>query len=209
MSKLRKYLIAGLLVWLPVIATVFIINMVLHFIGSIYGVIPSQYQPHKFFGHTIPGIGLILTVLIILATGILTTNFLGKKLFFIADKIIHKIPLIRSIYSAASKLCHSLLSSNSRSFKRVLLIEFPQPDMWMIAFETCDKSNFNQLATNMITVFVPCSPNPTSGFMLFVDKNRVREIDISVEQAFKMVVSIGVISPEQLQNEESEFNSTP
>lgn len=198
MSRLRKYIVAGLLVWLPILATYFIVRFLIEGVDNVVKLIPEQYRPDQFFGMHIPGIGLVITIVIVFITGIIATNFFGKKLFELSEKLLHRIPLVRSIYSAARQLVHTLLTPNGNSFKKAVMIEFPRKGVYSIGFVTNNGFVSPNTDHNSITVFVPTAPNPTSGFMMIVPQDQVTELDISVEQAFKMVVSIGVIAPDHV-----------
>lgn len=195
MNRLRKYLLAGLLVWLPILTTYFIVRFIIEAIDNVVMLIPQQYRPEHFFGMHVPGFGLVLTLVIVFATGLVATNFFGNKLLELSERLLNRIPLVRSIYSAARQLAHTILTPNGQSFKKVVLIEFPRKGTQSIGFVTNQGFAENITGTQTITVFVPTAPNPTSGFMMIVNKDDVTELDISIEQAFKMVVSIGVITP--------------
>jgi uncharacterized membrane protein len=197
MTKLRKYLIAGLLVWLPILATYFIVRFLVNIVDAIVTLIPASYRPDLWLGHHIPGTGLVLTIIIVFTTGIIATNFFGKKLFNLSERIVSRIPLVRTIYSATRQVVHSVLTPSNQSFSKVLMIEFPRKGIWSVGFLTNKGAKSLDGNNDTVTVFVPTAPNPTSGFMMIAPKDEVRELDISVEEAFKMIVSVGVIVPDR------------
>lgn len=192
---LKKPFIAGLLVWLPVLATFFILKFLISAVDGVVRLIPAAYRPDVFFGHHIPGVGLVLTLIIIFITGLITTNFLGKHLVNLSERILAKIPLVRSIYSATKQVVQSILSPSHQSFSKAVLVEFPRKGVWSIGFVTNKAINHIPGEANKTSVFVPTAPNPTSGFFLMMDASEMHPLSISVEEAFKMVVSVGVIAP--------------
>ena len=194
MSRIRKYIVAGLLVWLPILATYFILRFLLRVINGVASVIPERYQPVGWLGHHIPGFGIIISILVIFVTGILVTNFLGRRLVSVWEKLMARIPLVRSIYGATKQVAHSILTPNERSFRRAVLIQFPRDGAWSVGFQT--NNDFPHIALdNNITVFIPTAPNPTSGFMVIVNEEQVKPLNVSIEEAFKMIISVGVVTP--------------
>jgi uncharacterized membrane protein len=197
MSNIRKYLIAGLLVWVPLAATVLIIKLVIDLMDMTLLLFPERLHPENLWGFTIPGTGLILAVIVVFVTGVLAANLLGRKLVDVWENILGRIPLIRNVYNAFKQITHSVLSSENKSFRKVVLIEFPNQGMWSIGFLTNPdiKIESNSLDNELIAVFVSTTPNPTTGFLVMLPKNKVIELDITIEDAFKLVMSMGVIVP--------------
>ena len=197
---LKKFLIAGCLVWLPIIATVWIISVLVSLFDRLVDILPAAYRPDAWFGIHIPGIGIVVAVLVVLVTGILVTNILGNKLMQWADAFLHHVPLVGSLYSTIKQVLQTVLSSEGKSFRKVLLIEYPRQRLWSIAFLTSDASTEVNTATGeeMITAFVPTTPNPTSGFLIIVPKANVKELSMSIEEAFKVVVSLGTLKVDEL-----------
>jgi len=198
MSTFRKYLIAGLLVWVPLAATVLIIKLVIDLMDKTLLLFPEQYHPEILWGFTIPGTGLILAVIVVFVTGVLAANLLGRKLVDVWENILGRIPLIRNVYNAFKQITHSVLLSETKSFSKVVLVEFPNQGMWSIGFLTNPLVNIqsNSLDKELIAVFVSTTPNPTTGFLIMLPKNKVIELEITIEDAFKMVMSMGVIVPD-------------
>lgn len=195
MKKLRYYLISGLLFWLPLGVTVLFIKVV---VESLDNIVPAAYRPEQLFGFNIPGFGVIFVFIIILITGVLIANLLGKKLVELWEKLLNKIPGFRSIYNAIKQLSSSLLASSNDNFKKALLIEYPRKGLWTIAFQTGDyKGEVEEyIGEEIINIYVPTTPNPTSGFFIMLAKKDVKELDMSIDQAFKLIISTGIITPE-------------
>lgn len=195
MHKLRSYLMAGLLVWLPIIVTLLIIRFIIGLLDGVFGLLPAKYQPDYFLGVHIPGLGIILSVIILLATGLTVTNFLGKQLVGYWDALMARIPLVRSIHSGVKQILHTMFTPDGPAFRKVLLVEYPRRDMWSIAFQTGKVSPKVKkvLEEDMVTIFIPTTPNPTSGFLMIVPRADTREVDLTVDEALKMVISLGVV----------------
>lgn len=197
MKHLRRYLVAGILFWVPVGVTLFVLRVLVDLMDRSLLLLPMKYRPEQLFGFNIPGLGIILTLLVLLLTGVLAANYLGRQMVSFWESILHRIPLVRSIYSGAKQVAETLFSDSSQSFKKVLLIEYPRKGLWSLAFLTSDRLEEVQGRTEkeVICVFVPTTPNPTSGFIILVPKDDVVELDMEVEQALKMIISLGVVVP--------------
>ena len=198
LAALRKYLIAGLLVWLPLAATVFILKLVIDLLDKIILILPVGYRPESLFGFSIPGFGLFIAVCILLLTGMLAANLLGRELVILWEKTLNRIPVVRSIYNAVKQISFTLLSSKGRSFRKVVMAEYPRKGIWSIGFLSNDHVDMevNSLQDDMLAVFLPTTPNPTSGFILLFPRQDVIELDMSVEEGFKFIISIGVVVPD-------------
>ena len=196
LTRLRNYLISGLLFWIPLILTIIVIKFFLEFINSL---VPQEYLPEAIFNldTSIPGSGIILLFLIILITGILVTNILGRRLVALWEKLLNRIPGFRNIYNILKKVSDTIFNRSSQSFKKAFLIQYPSKGIWVIAFQS---GNYRGEAESIIgeetiNLFVPTTPNPTSGFFVLIPKRDAFELDISVEDAFKLVISAGVVTP--------------
>ncbi len=202
MSRFRRYFIAGLLLWVPIWVTFLLVRFLVDLMDKTLQLLPAHYQPDYLLNMHIPGLGLIFTLLVLLITGLLITNIVGNRLLNIWEKIIDRIPLIRSIYHAVKQVVQTFFSSSDDSFKRVFLIEYPRKGLWSIAFQT--NANFlpgKQLTgKDLLTVFVPTTPNPTSGFIVLIPREEAMELNISVDDALKMVISLGVVVPNSAGN---------
>lgn len=195
---IKKYLIAGLLVWLPIWVTFFIIKFLVDILDNTIALLPQRYQPEHLFGINIPGLGILAVILVLIVTGLLMTNFIGHKLVDIWEGILSRIPLIRSIHSAVKQVANALLHPEGAAFRKVLLIEYPREGLWSIAFLTSEKFNGAPADEETYIAFVPTTPNPTSGFLTIVPKSKAIMLEISVEEALRMVISLGVVMPDSM-----------
>ena len=199
LTRFRNYLISGLLFWIPLILTIIVIKFFLEFVD---GLIPQEYLPEAVFNleTSIPGSGIILLFLIILITGILVTNILGRRLVAIWERLLNRIPGFRNIYNILKKVSDTVLNTSSQSFKKAFLIQYPSKGIWVIAFQSGDYRGEAEsiIGEEIINLFVPTTPNPTSGFFVLIPKKDAFELDISVEDAFKLVISAGVVTPDSV-----------
>lgn len=197
MGTLRKYLIAGLLVWLPLAATVVIIKVVIDLLNKTILLIPPDFRPETVFGFSIPFFGVIVGVLVLLITGMLAANLFGRRLVSIGESILGRIPVVRTIYTSIKQVLETVLTSNSKAFRKVVLIEFPRKDVWSIGFLTNDgPSQASTLTGHQLeSVFIPTTPNPTNGFLVMFPEQDIIPLDISIEDAFKFIISMGVVVP--------------
>ena len=197
LTRLRNYLISGLLFWIPLILTIIVIKFFLEFVD---GLIPQEYLPEAVFNleTSIPGSGIILLFLIILITGIFVTNILGRRLVALWERLLNRIPGFRNIYNILKKVSDTVLNTSSQSFKKAFLIQYPSKGIWVIAFQSGDYRGEAEsiIGEEIINLFVPTTPNPTSGFFVLISKKDAFELDISVEDAFKLVISAGVVTPD-------------
>lgn len=198
LAYMRKYFISGLLVWLPVWVTLLVIKFLVDILSKSLLLLPPHYQPDVLLGVHIPGAGVILTLVVILMTGIFAANFIGGKLLEIGDAIMSRIPLVNTVYTGVKQVTETLFKPGGQSFRKVLLVEYPRQGVWTIAFQTGEVSKDIENKTGsepMVSYFVPTTPNPTSGFLMMSPKSKVIELDMSVDQALKFVISLGVVQP--------------
>ena len=205
MKRIRRIIVAGLLVWLPLGVTIFIIRVLLDLLGQTYKIIPEFFRPENLLGFSIPGFGILLAVVIIFVTGLIAANFIGKSLVDWWESFLDKIPLVRSIYSPLKKFAELVLSDQTQSFSKVLLIEYPRKGLYSLCFQT--SKNLGEIeeksGVDVVCVFVPTTPNPTSGLIIMVPQSDVIELDMSVEDGLKMIISLGVVVPgEQLEEKQ-------
>jgi uncharacterized membrane protein len=193
----RRYLIAGLLVWLPIIATVLVVRFILGLVDQTLLLLPRSLQPETLLGVHIPGLGAVLAVLLLLATGLLVTNIVGRSLMRAWDDLLNRIPFVRAIYGGVKSFSTTILSSSGNSFKKVLLIEYPRAGLWSIGFQTASDVRVTPSLGNegQLCVFIPTTPIPTSGFIVLIPRSQAIELDMSVDAAMKMIVTLGVIVP--------------
>lgn len=194
---MRKYLVTGLLIWIPLVITLWVLNLIVTTMDQSLQLLPEQWHPHTLLGHDIPGIGMLLTVLIVLVTGLLARNFIGERLVVHWERLLGRIPIVRSIYSSVKQVSDTILSPNGQAFRRAMLVQYPRPGVWTIAFQTGTPAAEirRHVATDMLSVYVPTTPNPTSGFFLMVPRAETIELNMSVDEALKYVVSMGVVAP--------------
>ena len=198
MRLLRKYLIAGLLVWLHLAATVVVIKLLIDLLDKTILLFPPEWRPETLFGFSIPGFGILVGVSILILTGVFAANLFGRKLVGFWEAILGRIPLVRTIYTSVKQVLETLFTSKSESFRRVVLIEYPRKGIWSLGFQTNEALAAAREASgkNLVSVFVPTTPNPTSGFIIMLPSEDITQLDISVEDGFKFIISMGVIVPE-------------
>lgn len=194
MATLRRYLAAGLLIWVPLGVTLLIIKFLVDVMDQSLLLLPQALRPNL----GIPGFGILLTAAIVIGTGMIVTNFFGQQLFGWGERILNRIPLIGAIYGSVKKLTETVFSGSGKSFRRVVLVRYPHPGMWTLAFLTGDGAAevSAQLGMETVNVFVPTTPNPTSGFMLVAPRAEVIELKMTVEEALRMILSVGAVVPE-------------
>ena len=197
---LKRYFVTGLLLWVPISITVWVLSLVVSTMDQSLALLPERWNPRVFIGLDIPGLGAILTLLIIFATGVLTANLVGGKLVTWGEQVLSRIPIVRSIYSSVKQVSDTILSPNGNAFRKALLVEYPRKGAWTIAFLTGVPTDdlheaLGQGAAELVSVYVPTTPNPTSGFFLMLRKDETVELDMTVDAALKYIVSMGVVAP--------------
>ena len=197
MKNFRRYLIAGLLVWLPIGVTVFLVRIMIGLMDRSLLLLPIQFRPENVLGFGIPGLGFLLTIIVLLLTGVLAANFVGKSMVSFGESLLDRIPFVRSIYSATKNFAEIVFSGSGQSFKKVLLIEYPRKGIYSLAFQTSSELGEVQerVGEDLVCTFVPTTPNPTSGYIIVLPKKDIIELDMEVEEALKMIMSLGVVVP--------------
>ena len=197
MAKFRKWLFSGLLVLAPLIITVWVLEWVVSTLDKTLRILPHAWQPDELIGLHIPGFGVIFALLVILIIGALASNFIGNKLVTWWHALLHRIPVVRSIYSGVKQVSDTLFSEKGNAFRQALLVQWPHQDMWTIAFLTGTPGGdlVNHLRGEYLSVYVPTTPNPTGGYFIMVKKSDCIELDMSVDEALTYVISMGVIVP--------------
>nr|WP_246828300.1 DUF502 domain-containing protein [Ectothiorhodospira sp. PHS-1] len=193
----RRYLIAGLVVWVPLITTVVVIKFIVDMMDRTLLLLPPPWRPENLLGFTIPGFGIVVALVIVFLTGLVVANLVGRKLVDLWEAILARIPLVSTIYSAVKQVMETLFGAGGDSFRKVLLIEYPRKGIWTLGFQTGSGLGEVQARTErqVVSVFVPTTPNPTSGFIILVPRDEVIELDMSVEDGLKFVMSLGVVVP--------------
>jgi len=196
-NQLRRYLVAGLLVWLPLGATFYVIQLLVSWMDQSLLLLPERFRPENLLGFHLPGLGVALSLMILLLTGLVAANLFGRKLVGLWEGLLSRIPLVRSVYSAVKQLVETMFADNGKSFRKVVLVEFPRRELWTLAFLTSDEQGELQQATgrDVISVYIPTTPNPTGGYFALVPRGDVREIDLSVDEGLKLLLSMGAVNP--------------
>jgi len=204
-KQFRRYLVAGLLVWIPLGATLILVKFAVGQMDRSISLLPHKYQPGVMLQNwlgtenpvEIPGFGVILIVIVVLLTGVLVANFVGRAFVGGWESLLDRIPVVRAIYSAAKNFAEIVFSDSSQSFKKVLLIEYPRKGLYSLAFQTANKLGEIEERTgeDVVCCFVPTTPNPTSGFIIVVPRKDVMALDMTVDEALKMIISLGVVVP--------------
>jgi uncharacterized membrane protein len=196
---MKKYLITGLLIWIPLVITLWVLKLIVDTLDQSLLLLPEQWRTESFLGVHIPGLGVILTLVIVVATGVFATNFLGARLVQLGHEVLHRIPVVNSIYSSVKQISDTLFSSSGQAFRKALLVQWPREGMWTIAFLTGTPGGdvLRHLPGDYLSVYVPTTPNPTSGFFVMLARADVIELDMSVDAALKYVISMGVVAPGQ------------
>jgi uncharacterized membrane protein len=195
---MRRYLVAGLLVWVPLGITLLVVRLLVRWLDSTLLLVPEAYRPEALLGFAIPGLGVLLSVIVVFLTGILVANLFGRSLVSLWERLLARIPLVRSIYSGAKQLAETLFADSGQSFRKVLLVEFPRKGMWTLAFQTGTDLGEAQRKTgrDVINVYVPTTPNPTGGYFVMVPREDVQELEMSVDEGLKMLMSMGAVVPD-------------
>jgi uncharacterized membrane protein len=194
---MKRYLIAGLLVWVPLGITLWVINFLVTTLDQTLLLVPESLRPEALVGFHIPGLGVLLSFVILFVTGVFAANFFGQRLIKMWEGILGRIPFVKSIYSSVKQVSDTVLSDQGTAFRKALLVEFPRPGCWTIAFLTGTPADavLDHLPDGHISVYVPTTPNPTGGYFVMVPKSAVHELDMSVDDALKYIISMGVVAP--------------
>jgi len=197
-QRLRRYLFAGLLIWLPVVVTVFVLKFLVGLMDRTLLLLPAVWRPEAVLGFGIPGLGLLLAFLVLLVTGLAVTNLVGRQLVSWWEEFMQRIPVVRSIYSGAKTFTETVFSRKGQAFKHVLLVEYPRKGIWSLGFQSGDEvaEAAQRTGRRLVCVFIPTTPNPTSGFIIMVPKEDVIPLDMSVDDAMRLVFTLGVVAPE-------------
>ena len=194
---MKKYFITGLLVLVPLFLTVWVISGLVGMMDQSLFLLPETWRPKAQLGLDIPGMGAILTLLIIFVTGVIATNFFGKRLILVWEALLARVPVVKSIYASVKQVSDTLFSDSGNAFRQAVLVQFPRPGAWTIAFVTGKPGGdvANHLSGDYLSVYVPTTPNPTGGYFLMLPRADVVELDMSVDEALKYIISMGVVAP--------------
>ncbi|RXZ36267.1 DUF502 domain-containing protein [Oxalobacteraceae bacterium CAVE-383] len=199
---MRKYFITGLLVLVPLAITLWVLNLIIGTMDQSLLLLPESWRPETLIGFSIPGLGSILTLLIIFLTGVATRNFVGRQVVMLWEAILKRIPVVSSIYSSVKQVSDTLFSSSGNAFRKAVLVQYPRQGSWTIAFVTGVPGGDvrNHLQGDFVSIYVPTTPNPTSGFFLMVPRADTIELNMNVDEALKYIVSMGVVAPEHFED---------
>lgn len=194
---IKRYFITGLLIWVPLVITTWVLSLIVSTLDQSLRLLPEAVHPERLFGFPIPGAGAVLTLLIIFFTGVLAANFIGQKLVVWWERLLARIPVVNSVYNSVKQVSDTLFSPNGNAFRQALLIQYPRQGSWTIAFLTGKPGGdvLNHLTEEYVSVYVPTTPNPTSGFFLMIPAKDVIELDMTVDEALKYIISMGVVAP--------------
>ncbi len=197
LKRLRRYLVAGVLIWLPLGVTYFLLRFLIGVMDNTLKLLPEAYRPEEWLPFAIPGLGVILTIIVLLVTGLLAANIVGRSVVGGWESLLKRIPVVRSIYSAAKNFTEIVFSDSGNAFKKVLLVEYPRKGIYTLTFQTATQMGevAGRTGEEVVCCFVPTTPNPTSGFIIVVPKKDVIELDMEVEEAAKLIMSLGVVVP--------------
>ena len=195
MAALKRYFLTGLLVLVPLGVTIWVMTALLGMMDQTLLLLPEAWQPDALLGVRIPGLGVILTAVVVVVTGVLATNFFGQRLVALWEGMLNRIPVVKSIYGSVKQVSDSLFSGNGMAFKKVLLVHYPHPQAWSLAFQTnVPEEVRDKLPEEHVAVFIPTTPSPVNGFYFYVRRDEVIELDMSVDAALKAIVSMGVVA---------------
>lgn len=194
---MKKYLLTGLLVWVPLGITIWVLQLTIGIMDQTLLLLPEHWRPDYWLGFHIPGLGVILTAVIVIGTGLLARNMFGQRLLAYSEGLLQRIPFVSAIYKSVKQVSDTLLSSEGNAFRKVLLVRYPHPEAWSLAFQTSIASG--EIAGHMdgehVGVFIPTTPSPVNGFYFYVRREDTIELDISVDVALKSIISMGVVAP--------------
>ncbi|MBP9593211.1 MAG: DUF502 domain-containing protein [Steroidobacteraceae bacterium] len=194
---LRNYLIGGLLIWIPIMVTVWVVRFLSRILDNSLVLLPPAWRPEAIVGHYVPGVGIILSLLLLLLTGVVVRNLFGNRIVAGVEDLVRRIPVIGAVYGGAKAFSETVLTDKGKSFKQVVMVEFPRKGVFSIGFITADELEEVQEKTAQVVtcVFVPTTPNPTTGFIILVPQEEVVLLDMTVDEAFKMLLTLGVVVP--------------
>jgi len=200
MSKthhIRRYFITGLLIWVPLVITLWVLNLLVSMMDQSLLLLPPEWRTESWLGMHVPGLGVVLTLLIVLATGLLAANIIGQRLVTFWEGVLARIPVVNSIYNGVKQVSDTLFQPGGQAFRKALLVQWPRPGMWTIAFMTGTPGGdvTNHLKGDFVSIYVPTTPNPTGGYFVMVPRDEVVELDMSVDEALKYIISMGVVAP--------------
>lgn len=196
-NPVRRYFITGLLIWIPVVITVWVLNLLVSTMDQTLLLLPQGAQTERWLGFHLPGVGALLTLLVVFLTGVLAANIIGQRLVAFWERALTRIPVVNSIYTGVKQVSDTLLSPSGQAFRKALLVQWPHEGMWTIAFLTGKPGGdvVNHLPGDYVSVYVPTTPNPTGGYFVMLPRSATIELDMTVDEALKYIISMGVVAP--------------
>lgn len=194
---MKKYFITGLLIWVPLAITAWVLALIVRTMDQTLLLLPEAIRPEHLLGVYVPGIGVIATLLVVFLTGLVTANIIGQRLLRFWEGVLSRIPVVKSVYYSVKQVSDTLFSTSGEAFRKALLVQYPREGIWTIAFQTGQPGGdvVNYLDGEYVSIYVPTTPNPTSGFFLMLPRKDVIELDMSVDEALKYIISMGVVAP--------------
>ena len=193
----KRYLIAGLLIWVPVMITIWVLSLLVGIMDQTLLLLPLEWRTESWLGVHIPGLGVVLTLVVVIATGALAANMIGQRMVRFWESMLQRIPVVNSLYTGVKQISDTLFKPGGQAFRKALLVEWPSPGTWTIAFLTGQPGGdvVNHLRGDYVSIYVPTTPNPTGGYFVMVPRSKVIELDMSVDEALKYIISMGVATP--------------
>jgi uncharacterized membrane protein len=208
--NVRRYLVAGVLVWLPILATIWVVTFIVHLMDTTLVLLPPAYRPKALVGYALPGVGALLAFAIVLLTGIIVSNLIGRQLVLFGEELLNRIPLVRTVYSGVKSFTESVFSQSS-SFRKVVMIQYPRAGMWSIGFLTAEDvpEVTRRTGEPHACVYISNALNATAGYIVIVPRSQIVELDMSVDAAMKMIITVGVVAPQDLVGQEMGKDGAP
>ena len=202
--SVRRYLVAGVLVWLPILATIWVVTFIVHLMDTTLVLLPPAYRPQALVGFALPGVGAVLAFAIVLVTGIVVSNLIGRQLVLFGEELLNRIPLVRTVYGGVKSFTESVFSQSS-SFRKVVMIQYPRAGMWSVGFLTAEDvpEVTRRTGEPHSCVYISNALNATAGYIVIVPRSQIVELDMSVDAAMKMIITVGVVAPQDMVGQES------
>ncbi|HKU69514.1 MAG TPA: DUF502 domain-containing protein [Burkholderiales bacterium] len=195
-KSVKRYLITGLVIWVPLVITLWVLDLLVGIMDQTLLLVPHELRTESWLGVHIPGLGVILTLLIVFVTGVFTTNIIGQRMVKFWEGVLHRIPVVNSIYTGVKQVSDTLFSGTGHAFRKVLLVRYPHPQAWSLAFQTNVPADIaRRLGGDYVAVFIPTTPSPVNGFYFYVRREDTIELDMSIDDALKNIISMGVVAP--------------
>jgi uncharacterized membrane protein len=208
---MRKYFVTGLLIWIPLVITLWVLHLIVTSMDQVLTLLPTDLQPLRLFGLQVPGLGVLLTIAVVFVTGVAASNIIGQRLLRLWEGILRRIPVVNSLYGAVKQVSDTLFRPGGQAFRKALLVQWPREGSWTIAFLTGkpDGDVANYLQGDYVSVYVPTTPNPTGGYFVMLARKDVIELQMSVDEALKFIISMGVVPPRSVGGARSPLKSPP